>query len=177
MENKLNLKNINTKRLILVPLTLELTKSLMLGQNEELEKLGIKQNEKWPTEDTYDILPIIAESLEQTKVPTGFETWMIIRNDNNQVIGDIGFHGKPDENGEVEVGYGLVEDERKKGFGFEALEAIMTWAISQSNVKIIKADCLIDNIPSARLLEKVGLKEINRDEELIYWELIKPIQK
>lgn len=173
----MNLKNIQTTRLILIPITLEITKSLMSGSSKEVENLGIKTNEKWPTEDTKDILPIIYESLEKDKIPSGFEAWMIVKKDNMQVIGDIGFHGKPDEKGEAEVGYGLVESERGNGIGFEALKAIIEWAFSQKSVNVIKADCLIANKSSARILEKVGMKEINRDENLIYWELIKPAYK
>lgn len=142
--------------------------------SKEIEKLGIETNEKWPTEDTMDILPIIKESLEKYKKPSGFETWMIIKKENMQVVGDIGFFGKPNEKGEVEVGYGLVEQERGKGFGFEALKAIIDWAITKDSVKVIKADCLVNNKPSSRILEKVGMKEVNRDDELIYWKIIKP---
>jgi ribosomal-protein-alanine N-acetyltransferase len=169
----MNLKNIHSDRLALIPITLEMTKSLIAGSNEEIEKIGIKANENWPTEDTMDILPIINKSLERDLEPSGFETWMIIKKDNMQVIGDIGFHGKPNEKGEVEVGYGIVELERRKGFGFEAVKAIMNWVYSQNEVKVIKADCLIDNKPSALILEKVGMKEINRDQDLIFWELVK----
>lgn len=169
----MNLKNIFTDRLIIVPVTLEITQSLLAGSSKEIEKLGMKTDEKWPTEDTMDILPIIKECLEKDRIPNGFETWMIVKRDSMQVIGDIGFHGKPNEKGEVEVGFGLVEHERCKGFGFEALKAIMEWLSSQNSVKVIKADCLINNKPSARILEKVGMKEFNRDQELIYWEFIK----
>lgn len=165
------LKNIQTERLILIPITLEITKSLIDGNNKEIEKLGIKTDAKWPTEDTMDILPVIIKSLEKDKISSGFETWMIVKKDNMTVIGDIGFFGKPNEKGEVEVGYGLVELERGKGFGFESLKAIIEWASSQVSVNVIKADCLLDNKSSARILEKVGMKEINRDHELIYWEL------
>ena len=160
---------------MLIPITLEITKSLINGCNKEIEKLGIKIDKNWPTNDTKDILPIIYETLEKDKIPSGFETWMIVRKDTMTVIGDIGFHGKPNENGEVEVGYGLVENERRKGFGLESLSAIINWALSQKNVKIIKAECLIDNIPSTRILEKVGLKEIKRDKNLIYLELNKSL--
>ncbi|GFP76609.1 GNAT family N-acetyltransferase [Clostridium fungisolvens] len=173
----MNIKNIETTRLILIPITLEVTKSLISGGSKEVEKLGIKIDENWPTDDTKDILPIIYETLEKAKIPSGFEAWMIVKKDNMQVIGDIGFHGKPDEKGEVEVGYGLVENERGNGIGFESLKAIIDWAISQKSVKVIKAECLIDNKASSRILEKVGMKEINRDQNLIYWELIKPVCK
>lgn len=172
-ENKMNLKNLHANRLTLIPMTLEITQSLIKGSSKEIEKLGIKCDKKWPTEDTMDILPIINSSLEKTKIPTGFETWMIVDKNNNKIIGDIGFHGKPNENGEVEVGFGLIEHERGKGFGSESLNAIMDWLKLQESVKVIKAECLISNKPSARILEKAGLKEVNRDDELIYWEFIK----
>jgi len=74
----MNLKNINTNRLILIPITLEITKSLINKSSKEIEKLGVECDKKWPTEDTMDILPIINNSLEKSKRPTGFETWMIV---------------------------------------------------------------------------------------------------
>ncbi len=171
----MNLKNIHTNRLILMPITLEITKSLLNGSSKEIENPGIRCDKKWPTKDTMDILPIIKASLEKSKIPTGFETWMIINKNNKKIIGDIGFHGKPNENGEVEVGFGLVEHERGKGFGSESLNAIMDWLNFQESVKIIKAECLINNKPSAKILEKAGLKEVNRDDELIYWKFIKSV--
>ena len=171
----MNLKNIDTNRLTLIPMTLEMTKSLINGSSQEVEKLGIKCDKYWPTEDTMDILPIINNSLEKNKVPSGFETWMIVDKSTKRVIGDIGFHGIPNENGEVEVGFGLVENKRGKGFGYESLNAIMDWLNLQESVRIIKAECLISNKPSARILEKSGFKEINRDSELIYWEFIKSV--
>ncbi|SFB25954.1 GNAT family N-acetyltransferase [Clostridium frigidicarnis] len=171
----MNLKNIHTNRLILIPITLEITKSLINGSSKEIEKLGIKCDKKWPTKDTMDILPIINNSLEKSKISTGFETWMIVDKNNKRIIGDIGFHGRPNENGEVEVGFGLVEHERGKGFGSESLNAIMDWLNFQESVKVINAECLISNKPSARILKKAGLKEVNRDNELIYWEFIKSV--
>jgi RimJ/RimL family protein N-acetyltransferase len=177
VENKVNLKNIITDRLILVPVTLEITQSLLDGNNKEIEKLGIDLDEKWPTEDTMDILPFVKDSLEIDRNPSGFEFWMIVKKDSMKVVGDIGFKGKPDDKGEIEVGFGLVETERGHGLGLESLKAIIDWAFSQKNVNVIKADCLIDNKPSARILEKVGMKEINQDQDFIYWELIRPVNK
>lgn len=171
----MSLNNIHTEQLLLVPISFEITKDLLVGSSKEIEKLGIKTDEKWPTEDTMDILPIIKSSLEQSKLPSGFETWMIVKKENMKVIGDIGFYGKPNEKGEVEVGFGLVESQRGKGFGFEALRAIMDWLSAEESVKVIKASCLIGNKPSAHILEKAGMKEINRDDELIHWELIKSV--
>lgn len=173
----MNLMNILTDRLIIIPVTFKITQCLLDGSNKEIEKLGIKTDEGWPTGDTMDILPIINKSLEKDRIPSGFEFWMIVKKDNMKVVGDIGFHGKPNEKREVEIGFGLVEHERGNGLGFEALKAVTNWANSQESVDVIKADCLISNKTSARILEKVGMKVVNRDKKLIYWELIKPIYK
>lgn len=169
----MKLKNILTPRLILVPVTLEITQSLLDGSSKEIEILGFKTHDNWPREDTMDILPIINKTLQEERIPSGFEFWMIIKKDSMKVIGDIGFHGKPNEKGEVEVGFGLVKQERGIGFGYEALKTIIGWLESQRSVKVIKADCLLDNEPSKRILEKAGMEEIYRDHELIHWELVK----
>lgn len=168
----MHLNNIHTKRLVLIPVTYEITSTLIKGSSEEIEKLGVTAHSNWPTEDTKDILPIINRALEETKTPSGFEFWMIVNKESREIIGDIGFHGKPDENGVVEIGYGLVEQERGRGYGFEAAKAIMDWTLAQEEVKVIKADCLIDNIPSVRILEKLGMRQTGRDEEFIFWEVI-----
>jgi len=167
------LTNIHTDRLMLVPVTLEITRALLDGNSSEIEKLGIRTDKRWPRRETRDVLPMINRSLEKDGIPSGFEFWMIVKKDNMHVIGDIGFHGKPNEKGEVEVGFGLVEHERAKGFGSEALTAIMDWLSSQESVRLIKATCSISNKPSARILEKVGMKETSRGQDLIHWEFVK----
>ena len=82
----MNLKTIFTDRLIIIPVTFKITQSLLDGSNKEIEKLGIKADKEWPTEDTMDILPIINKSFEKDRIPSGFETWMIVKKDNMQLL-------------------------------------------------------------------------------------------
>lgn len=166
------LNNLNTERLTLIPINYEIASSLLDNDKSVLNRIGLEADVNWPTEDTMDILPIIQRTLRDS-LPSGFETWMIVNKETCCVIGDIGFHGKPNEKGEAEVGFGLASGERGKGYGFEALKAILSWAVGQQTVKTIIADCLIDNKPSARILEKAGMRETKRDEKLIYWEYVK----
>lgn len=166
-------KRVYTNRLILVPITLEIVTYLINRQSAKVESMGFKINDKWPTEDTMDILPIIQEELKKNKTHTGFEVWMICKREDMTIIGDIGFKGQPNEKGEVEIGYGLIEEERRKGYGYEALSAMINWGFKHEKVNCIKADCLIDNIPSIKILEKSGMKETKRDSELVYWEIFK----
>lgn len=167
----MKLDDIKTNRLILMPVTLEITRELLNGKTKEIEKIGLKTLGRWPGPDTFHILPIVNKELERYKYPTGFEFWMVIIKETMTIIGDIGFHGQPDDNGEVEIGYGLIEQERSKGYAFEALQAMVSWAAKQRGVKSVIADCLIENKASSHILEKVGMKEIKRDKKLIYWKL------
>lgn len=167
----MNLKSLYTERLILIPVTYNITKALAVGNVKAVEELGLTTNGKWPRQDTMDILPFVNRAFEKNEEATGFEFWMMVLKANMTVIGDIGFKGVPDDNGDVEIGYGIIEEEQRKGYGFEALKSMLDWAFSQDKVKTVKAECLIDNASSIRILEKVGMKETKRDLVSIYWEL------
>lgn len=172
-EMGMNIKKIYTDRLVLIPITYEIINSLINKDPLKIENVDLKINESWPTDDTMDILPIFKAQLKDSRVITGFEMWVIVKEESSIIIGDIGFKGQPNEKGEVEIGYGLVKEERKKGYGSEAVKAMVEWALNNDTVQCIKADCLINNIPSSKILEKIGMTEIMRDKDLIYWELRK----
>lgn len=88
-----------------------------------------------------------------------YKIWMIVKKDNMRIIGDAGFKGEPNENGSIEVGYGIVDDQRKKGYGFEVTEALIKWAFAQYEVRSVRADCLVEDFGSIKLLEKIGIQK------------------
>lgn len=73
------------------------------------------------------------------------------------VLGDMGFKGAP-ESGAVELGYGLEEPHRGRGYATEAAKALADWAFSQEGVYFIEAEAEADNAASLRVLEKLGFK-------------------
>lgn len=166
------LKSIHTDRMILIPVTSPIARDLALGSTTKLEESGLLTNGRWPRQDTLDILPFVNQAFEENPEATGFEFWMMVLKDSMTIIGDIGFHGAPDDHGTVEIGYGLIEEEQRKGYGFEALQAMVDWAKSHEQVMTIRADCLVTNVPSIRVLEKVGMRKTHRDRNTIYWELV-----
>jgi len=168
----MKLDSINTERLILKPISLEILQSVIKGKYEILEKQGITKSSNWPSKYTLGILPIVEKQIEEANGATGFEVWLIIDKEHMNIIGDAGFKGQPNDEGEVEIGYGLVQEERRKGYGYEAVKELVSWAFSQEKVKKVMADCLKDNSGSIRILEKVGMTETKRDDEYIYWEKV-----
>ncbi|WP_369214832.1 GNAT family N-acetyltransferase, partial [Streptomyces flavofungini] len=57
-----------------------------------------------------------------------FGLYVIVRTEDEVAIGGMGFHGPPDEEGRVEVGYDLAEAARGRGYATVALQALSTWA-------------------------------------------------
>jgi [ribosomal protein S5]-alanine N-acetyltransferase len=83
---------------------------------------------------------------------------MILR-DTGEVIGDIGFHGPPDDSGTVEIGYSVVEQYRGRGLVGESAVAICELAWSSPEVNRIIARTDSDNEPSAGVLRHAGFGE------------------
>ncbi|NRQ51917.1 GNAT family N-acetyltransferase [Brevibacillus sp. HD1.4A] len=166
-------KRITTERLVLTPFTKSSAESILRGNFDELLVDGYRLGNGWPDEDAIETLPKIIKNLELVGEPTGFESWMIVKKDGNTIIGDAGFKGRPNELGEVDIGYGIIRQERKQGFGVEAAKGLVKWAFSQAEVKAITARCLIHNADSARILEKLNFQETARDGEMIYWSLMR----
>lgn len=161
------LKTMYTDRLMIVPLTMDMIKSIINRDLVVITNLGFVLHEQWPSKDTLDLLRYLYRS-DLVDI-SGFEVWGIVKKADGIIIGDIGFKGEPNDEGLIEIGYGLVADERQKGYGTEALNTMCKWAKDNVRVKGIIAESLIDNIPSNKMLQKVGMIEDRRDESYIYW--------
>jgi len=138
--------------------------------NDILE-MGLKKGKSWPDNDVIETLPRIINNLSQVEAPTGFESWIIIKNDTLEIIGDAGFKGFNYQEENIDIGYGIIKEERRNGYAEEASAALIKWAFSTKIVKEITANCLVDNIGSIKLLTKLSFIEIKRENDTIYWSL------
>ena len=103
--------------------------------------------------------------------PGPFGVYRIVPLTHGLTIGTAGFFGPPDASGEVTVGYGMVEPERGKGYGTEAVAALIEVCRAHAGVAAINADTDLDNIASQRVLEKNGFQRVRTTEELCYYTL------
>lgn len=168
------IQNIHTSRLILIPFTLNVARTLLDGDISILVQLGLQPTLYWPDQEAIDTLPKIIKNLELVSAPTGFESWMVVHKYSMAVIGDAGFKGMPNADGEVDIGYAIIAQEQQKGYGMEVAKGLLDWAFSQPNVAAVTARCLISNTSSARILEKLGMQEDFRTQEMIYWRVANP---
>ena len=98
----------------------------------------------------------------------------IILRDTGEVIGDIGFHGPPDEAGTVEIGYGIVEQYRGRGLAAESAVAICGLAWSRPEVARIIAHTEEGNAASAGVLRHAGFREAGAANGLRNFSLQRP---
>ena len=74
-------------------------------------------------------------------------------------IGTIGFHGPPDEQGRVEIGYSVQPSWRRQGVATECVSALLAWARSRG-ISRFRASVAPENVPSLAIIRRLGFREV-----------------
>jgi len=135
---------------------MELTPSISLSEREALEAI---QN---------DLLPNL---IDPDKDSYFYTMWIVIEKSKKAIIGGICFHGEPDDNGEVEIGYGTDKNYMNKGYMTETINGIIQWLKNNKKARIIKAVTDSSNISSLKMLEKNGFKISGQNENALILKL------
>ncbi|MFA9381877.1 MAG: GNAT family N-acetyltransferase, partial [Acetanaerobacterium sp.] len=77
--------------------------------------------------------------------------------------------GRPNEKGEIEVGYGIHAPYRCHGYMTEAMQAICGWALKQPSVLSITAETEKDNISSGIVLQRCGMSRVGETNQNYIW--------
>ncbi len=119
--------------------------------------------------------------------------WAAILRDENRVVGFLCFKGPPrpffdfletapdfkagveiaERNAAltavVEIGYGVDEAFRGRGFATEAVGALVDWGRGREDVGAFLAETLTANLPSRRVLEKCGFRRCAESSDALFW--------
>lgn len=87
-------------------------------------------------------------------------TRVVVDADNRVPVGRAGFHGPPDQNGMVEVGYAVDPAHQRQGYARAALEALLERANREPDVRTVRATIRPDNAPSRILVLQYGFAEV-----------------
>jgi RimJ/RimL family protein N-acetyltransferase len=151
-----------TDRLVLLPWTLAAARALLVGEDP-----GLPLAEGYPHADTADALRMYVEH------GAGDEDggWFVTLAEDGRVVGDCGTLGWTDEQGRVEIGYGLAAPYRGRGYGTEAVRALADWVAAQPGVTAVSAEVEVGNEPSRRLLARLGFTLAGQSRDS--WHLIR----
>ncbi|NHT17541.1 GNAT family N-acetyltransferase [Cellulomonas sp. IC4_254] len=105
---------------------------------------------------------------------TGWITGVIWDEDQHLPAGRAGFHGPPDADGMVEIGYAVDPAHRRRGYARAALEALLQRARDEPEVRTVRVTIAPGNTESRDLAQQYGFTAVGEqwdDEdgpEIIY---------
>ena len=101
--------------------------------------------------------------------------WLIVIAADPYGAGMAGFKGEPDEEGAVEIGYGIDVAYRRQGYMTEAVQALIAWAFADPACRAVTAQGVLrSNTGSQRVLLNAGLHVYNEDVDTQDWRIDKP---
>jgi RimJ/RimL family protein N-acetyltransferase len=155
--------DIQTDRLVLHPIGLAEARRIYDRAPDGADRWA----DAYPFDDELDALTLFIDSVERDGDPQPFGLYQVRL--DGVAVGGIGFFGAPDD-GEVEVGFGLIEDVRGHGYAAEALEAVVELAMAFGATAVI-ADTALDNLASQRTMLNAGMREASRDDDKVSYRI------
>ncbi|MER5686982.1 GNAT family N-acetyltransferase [Streptomyces sp. NPDC002205] len=110
------------------------------------------------------------EHCTDTGNPHPFGAYEIRLREDGHAIGGVGFHGVPDDRGQVTIGYGLIPAMRGKGYASEALRALLEFARA-AGVASVKGDADVDNTASHHVMAAAGMHFVREDDLLRHYRI------
>ena len=96
--------------------------------------------------------------LDQVEADPRAQDWVVraVVAEAEGVVGHAGFHGPPDGDGMVEVGYTVLPHLRGRGYATAALAALVAEAAGAPDVRVVRASVSPDNPASLAVVRRAG---------------------
>jgi ribosomal-protein-alanine N-acetyltransferase len=142
---------------MLVPATERLLEACLLPREEFGRAAGWAVPADWPAKHWDD--GAVNWLLNRVRADASLVEWgarFVVQPEGPTLIGTVGCYGPPDGEGVVEIGYGIVEHLRRRGYGSEAAAGLVGWLWQQPGVKTVIAHTLVGDPASAGVLRRNG---------------------
>ena len=167
---------IQTERLLLLPLSLEQLESYLANPEPLEQGLGLKVSREVVTDRLQRAIAIkLAKMRRAAPAEHAWYTyWLIVITASRFGAGLAGFKGLPDAQGQVEIGYGIDPACRNQGYMTEAVKGLIAWAFQDARCQaVIAPDTKRWNVASQHVLEKVGMRVFGETQEALDWRIDK----
>lgn len=168
---------LRTKRIELLPVTVDMVEAVMLGRRDRAEALSVaRMPDRWPNPELIE--RAFAVSLEAIRADPDGRLWgarVMIRAGeaaDRRVVGSVVFRAEPSDDGVVEIAYGVEEGSQGHGYATEAVDACVRWALAQPGVRAVQAATFAWHRASVRVIEKIGMVRIGVREHETMGEMI-----
>ena len=96
--------------------------------------------------------------------PGGWVQLSVLERATDRLVGDVGFSRADGEPGVIKVGYTMAPMFQGRGYGTEAMRALVDYLLDVLGVDVVRAYASEENVPSIRVAEKVGMRLVERFE-------------
>jgi RimJ/RimL family protein N-acetyltransferase len=158
--------DLETARLILHPMSIHEAERVAAAEPDDEARWA----PGYPTEGERAGAGGYLKACAQHGDPQPFGAYEIRRREDGHAIGGMGFHGAPDEDGSVVIGYSLTSSVRGQGYASEALRGLLSFARTRGLTRV-KGDTHHPNVASQRVMLAVGMKLVSEDADLKYYEI------
>jgi RimJ/RimL family protein N-acetyltransferase len=108
---------------------------------------------------------IRAEQVVEDPPSAAWITGIVWDPERGLAVGRAGYHGPPDADGMVEVGYSIDPRFRRQGYARAALRVLLARAAAEPGVRTFRATISPDNVASRDLVLAHGLVEVGEQED------------
>ncbi len=166
---------IHSPRLRLLALTLDQLKQYLHSPHDLAVELGFALAQVDPAGPVQRAINIKISKMAQAPRSDHlwYTYWLIVLHQAPYGAGLIGFKGIPNPLGEAEIGYGIEPAYQGKGYMTEAARLLVEWAFQSGRCQAVLAETLPDNLPSQRVLQKVGMRQYGKVDEMLLWRIDK----
>jgi RimJ/RimL family protein N-acetyltransferase len=148
---------LETPRLHLTPFTATDGDALyLLERDPEVKRYGGGTLTRLQTEE-------LLQTFITQVAETGLGAIAIKQKTNAELIGLCGLYLDDSDNTRAELFFGLARHRWGQGFATEACHALVDAAFRQSGLRRIVAQVHQENVRSARVLERLGMRCVNRE--------------
>ena len=161
---------IRTQRLELVSMSVPFMKALLVGDVDEASREMGATTPAWMPDDMFHT---VIYRLGQLTADPAVRQWltraMVLTDESGarRVIGAIGFHGPPDQDGRLEMGYRVDPEYRQQGYARESATAMYDWAHREHGVTTFVAAVAPDNVASLNLIKEFSYVQIGEQMDEI----------
>ena len=124
----------------------------------------------FPTIEQVDFLTAFISDTAARRDPGAFGLFIVVRREDDLVIGGAGFFGPPDEFGAVEIVVELDRSMRGHGYGPQVIAALVEIARS-NDADFVITSTSVGNVSGQHAIEQGGLAEVVRDESIVHYAL------
>jgi [ribosomal protein S5]-alanine N-acetyltransferase len=161
-EDMTSVPSIRTPRFELVSMSLPFMRALREG---DIEGAATMIGATVPEDMPEDLEHFLEYRIADLMADPATQPWLgraVVLEDagGRRIIGSVGFHAPPGDDGRVEIGYRVEPDHRRQGVATEVVRALLDWANREHGVTRFRAATAPDNVASQAILARFGFREV-----------------